>query len=133
MLITLFRYGGKLLAEGEYVTFQYLVVYIAVMQGGMAAGQWLSYAPNIAQATAAANRILASRPPRQGTVEKQVSRKGKDEDKSFEAGVDSDSQRGVRVEFLNVWFRYPTRDAPVLNGLNLTVRTSSHLSTIARC
>ena len=29
--------------------------------------------------------------------------------------------QGVRIELQNVWFRYPTRDVPVLNGLNMTV------------
>jgi ATP-binding cassette, subfamily B (MDR/TAP), member 1 len=34
-----------------------------------------------------------------------------------------DSEKGVKLEFQNVWFRYPTRDAPVLNGLNMVVGT----------
>jgi ATP-binding cassette subfamily B (MDR/TAP) protein 1 len=29
--------------------------------------------------------------------------------------------QGVRIELKNVWFRYPTRDVPVLNGLDMTV------------
>jgi ABC-type multidrug transport system fused ATPase/permease subunit len=29
--------------------------------------------------------------------------------------------QGVRIELKNVWFKYPTRDVPVLNGLNMTV------------
>ena len=29
--------------------------------------------------------------------------------------------QGVRLEFKNVWFRYPTRDVPVLEGLNMIV------------
>ena len=37
---------------------------------------------------------------------------------------DKDDADGVRIDFQNVWFRYPTRDAPVLNGLDLTVRCS---------
>jgi ATP-binding cassette subfamily B (MDR/TAP) protein 1 len=30
--------------------------------------------------------------------------------------------QGVKIEFKDVFFRYPTRDVPVLNGLNMTVR-----------
>ena len=30
----------------EYSSFQYMVVYIAVLQGGLGAGQWLSYGPS---------------------------------------------------------------------------------------
>lgn len=29
--------------------------------------------------------------------------------------------RGVKVELKDVWFRYPTRDVPVLCGLEMTV------------
>jgi ATP-binding cassette, subfamily B (MDR/TAP), member 1 len=36
-------------------------------------------------------------------------------------GEDAEKEDGVKLEFHNVFFRYPTRDAPVLNGLNLTV------------
>jgi ATP-binding cassette, subfamily B (MDR/TAP), member 1 len=30
----------------EYTSFQYMIVYIAVLQGGLGAGQWLSYGPS---------------------------------------------------------------------------------------
>lgn len=33
----------------------------------------------------------------------------------------SNNDRGVRIELRDVWFKYPTRDVPVLNGLNMTV------------
>lgn len=41
---------------------------------------------------------------------------------SLDVGNIGDDDMGVRVEFKNVWFKYPTRDVPVLNGLDLTVR-----------
>jgi ATP-binding cassette, subfamily B (MDR/TAP), member 1 len=31
------------------------------------------------------------------------------------------NSRGVKIELKNVWFQYPTRDVPVLTGLNMTV------------
>lgn len=34
---------------------------------------------------------------------------------------DEKGGRGVRIELKNVWFKYPTRDVPVLQGLNMTV------------
>ncbi|KAI1749736.1 ABC transporter-like protein [Xylaria castorea] len=104
-------YGGTLLISGEYMTFNYLVVYIAVVQGAIGAGQWLSFAPNIAQAAAAANRIQAMRSP----------------DRTGGAGAPldlstiSDDDRGATIELRDVWFRYPTRDVPILNGLNMTI------------
>lgn len=104
-------YGGTLLVSGEYQTFQYLVVYIAVVQGAMGAGQWLSFGPNIAQATAAANRIQAMRS------------KNNDDERGITLNdqVVDEENRGVKVELRDVWFRYPTRDVPILNGLNLTI------------
>ncbi|KAI0403945.1 ABC transporter-like protein [Xylaria palmicola] len=104
-------YGGTLLVTGEYMTFNYLVVYIAVVQGAIGAGQWLSFAPNIAQAAAAANRIQAMRVP----------------DRAAGAGITLnlnnvvEDERGVKIELRDVWFKYPTRDVPVLNGLNMTI------------
>ena len=102
-----------------------MVIYIAIVQGGIGAGQWLSFAPNIAQATAAANRILASRDPEPGDANQNRATK------ADEAGVDDQSQGdgkegGARIEFSDVWFRYPTRDAPVLSGLDLTVSYSPY-------
>ncbi|KAJ2996459.1 hypothetical protein NUW58_g973 [Xylaria curta] len=104
-------YGGTLLISGEYMTFNYLVVYIAVVQGAMGAGQWLSFAPNIAQAAAAANRIQAMRVP------DRIS--GSGTARSLKTAGDND--QGVRIELRDVWFKYPTRDVPVLNGLNMTI------------
>ncbi|KAL7624970.1 hypothetical protein AAE478_004184 [Parahypoxylon ruwenzoriense] len=79
--------------------------------GAMGAGQWLSFGPNIAQATAAANRIQAMRSKAENnehgiTLSDEV--------------VDEDN-RGVKIELQDVWFRYPTRDVPVLSEINLTI------------
>ena len=103
-----FWYGGRLLSTHEYNVVQFFVIYVAIVQGGQAAGQWCSFAPNMAQATAAANRILSLR----------SSAKSKGADSS---AVISDTEGGVKIEFKDVYFRYPSRDVPVFKGLNLTV------------
>lgn len=104
-------YGGQLLGDHEYDPFQYMVIYIAVLQGGMSAGQWLSLGPNISHATAAADRILSMRE--------------EDGDGSFDGDEAvqpaEDEKSGVELEFRNVSFRYPTRSAPVLDSLSLKV------------
>lgn len=41
---------------------------------------------------------------------------------SLDKGDIGDDDMGVKIEFRNVWFKYPTRDVPVLSGLSLTVR-----------
>ena len=40
---------------------------------------------------------------------------------SLDVGNIGENDKGVRIQFQNVWFRYPTRDVPILNGLHLTV------------
>lgn len=68
---------------------------------------------DIADAAAAANRILAMRIP------------GRTERSGVALKLDTlgEDDRGVKIELRDVWFQYPTRDAPVLNGLNMTVST----------
>jgi ATP-binding cassette subfamily B (MDR/TAP) protein 1 len=41
-----FWYGGQLIADGEYSTEQFFVVYIATVFGGEAAGQFFAYTPS---------------------------------------------------------------------------------------
>jgi ATP-binding cassette subfamily B (MDR/TAP) protein 1 len=106
-------YGGQLLASHEYTPFNYLVVYLAVVQGSTTAGQSLSFGPNIAQAFAAATRIRGMRPQAQP-----------DHAESVLYDFDNDAEknsRGVKIELQNVSFSYPTRDVPVLNNLSLTI------------
>jgi ATP-binding cassette, subfamily B (MDR/TAP), member 1 len=40
---------------------------------------------------------------------------------SLDSGNLGENDMGVKIQFHSVWFRYPTRDAPILNGLTLTV------------
>jgi ABC-type multidrug transport system fused ATPase/permease subunit len=49
---------------------------------------------------------------------------------SLDFGNLGEDDKGVRIEFSNVWFRYPTRDIPVLTGLDLTVRLCIVDSTV---
>ncbi|KAJ0119971.1 hypothetical protein J7T55_000821 [Diaporthe amygdali] len=110
--------GTRLLATHEYTPFQYVLVYNAVVQGALATGTWLSFGPNIAAATAAADRVLAAREDHDD-----------DEFSTFNAtsghdeAIDDDSEKGIALDFKNVWFSYPTRpEVPVLKGLDLQVR-----------
>jgi ATP-binding cassette subfamily B (MDR/TAP) protein 1 len=41
-----FWYGGQLIADGEYSTEQFFVVYIAIVFGSEAAGQFFAYTPS---------------------------------------------------------------------------------------
>lgn len=105
-------YGGQLLASHEYDPFQYMVVYIAVLQGGMSAGQWLSFGPNIANATSAAERILCTR--------EDIEHNSPLDDNIILPSTDTEKP-GVELEFKNVSFQYPTRAVSVLSGLDLRI------------
>ncbi|KAL5326565.1 hypothetical protein ACEPPN_004252 [Leptodophora sp. 'Broadleaf-Isolate-01'] len=102
-----FYYGGRLLASREYSTTTFFVVYIAVINGSESAGAFLSFGPNFAQASQAANRILSFRVPT------------KPKDKA--TSELQDTEGGVKIEFQDLWFKYPTRDIPIFTGLNLTI------------
>ncbi|KAF7872412.1 hypothetical protein EAF04_003333 [Stromatinia cepivora] len=106
-------YGGQLLASHEYTPFNYLVVYLAVVQGSTTAGQSLSFGPNVAQAFAAANRIRGMRPETEKEHDSVLY--------DFADANEEKNSRGVKIELRNVSFKYPTRDVPVLNGLDMTI------------
>ncbi len=73
---------------------------------------------DIAQAGVAANRIIDLR-KKEFSDGRLV---------SLDVGDLGSQDGGIRIDFRNVWFRYPTRDVPILNGLNLTVGCLSRAS-----
>ena len=68
---------------------------------------------DIAKASVAASRIIDMRD------------KDREDGKltSLDFGNIGEEDMGVKIQFQNVWFKYPTRDVPILNGLSLTVST----------
>ncbi|KAF2471491.1 lipid A export ATP-binding/permease protein-like protein msbA [Lindgomyces ingoldianus] len=102
-----FWYGGTLLASREYDLISFFVVYMAVVQGAVAAGMWFSFAPNMAQATAAANRLLRMRPPSTSLLPSYTALR--------------DPPGGAGIEFRDVCFTYKSREIPVLQNLNFKV------------
>ena len=112
-----FWYGGQLLGNHEYDVMQFFIIYIAIVQGGQAAGQFLAFGPNIAQATAASNRILGFRGEPEVTYETHDNSKG-----SGTSAADLVKENeGIEVEFRDVAFTYPTRDIPVYKHLSFTI------------
>ncbi|PHH76094.1 hypothetical protein CDD80_1824 [Ophiocordyceps camponoti-rufipedis] len=103
-----FYYGGRLLVSGEIGPLNFLVCLMAAIQSGESAGQGLSFGPNIAQVTAASNRILDLRESRLH------------EKTSTEEAMPG-AQGGVSIELEDVHFSYPTRSVPVFQGLSLSI------------
>ncbi|KAF1930188.1 MDR efflux pump ABC3 [Didymella exigua CBS 183.55] len=120
-------YGGRLLAGSELQPFTFLVVYLAIIQGTLSAGQWLSFGPNFAQVSAAANRIYGMRyrePETEVTPFMHL--------KGFSRWR-LPSQllwKGADIKFHNVWFTYPTRDVAVLQGLDLHIRHGQYAAIV---
>ncbi|KAL1963409.1 hypothetical protein VTN77DRAFT_8425 [Rasamsonia byssochlamydoides] len=116
MALTLW-YGGQLLASREYDPLSFFVIYIAIVQGGQAAGQTFSLAPVFAQATSAANRIFSLR--------HKV-----DQDRASLAAEPLPLQNGAKVELKQVSFKYPTRDAPIFLDLDVTIKSGQFVAFV---
>ena len=114
-----FWYGGQLLASHEYNPVQFFVVYIAIIQGGQGAGQFFSWAPNIAQAKASANRILNLR-----------QRHADETTPSSPAMPTFATDRGASIELQNVTFQYPSRDTPIFRNLSLSIQSGQFIGLV---
>jgi ATP-binding cassette, subfamily B (MDR/TAP), member 1 len=114
-----FWYGGQLLASREYGVMQFILIYVAIVQGGQAVGQFLAFGPNVANATAAANRIVAFRA-------------GSEPDPHHElvSPDDHNHDKGTKLEFRNVAFTYPTRNIPVYKDLSFTIQPGEYVAFV---
>nr|UMZ45324.1 hypothetical protein [Paramyrothecium sp.] len=113
----IFWYGGRLLASREYNILEFFVCFMAMVQGAEAAGQALSYGPNAAQASAAANRIVDLR-------------NSSNRDSHNATGQIPDTESGIKIELRNIYFRYPTRDVPIFAGLDLTINSGQFIALV---
>lgn len=109
-----------MLASHEYTILQFYLIYIAIVQGAQGAGPFLSFAPNIAQATTAANRILDSRNTGEETTLTSVPA----------PLVLKAKKTGAEIELKDVVFRYPTRDAPIYRNLSLTIQSGQFVAFV---
>ncbi|KAJ2907063.1 P-loop containing nucleoside triphosphate hydrolase protein [Zalerion maritima] len=103
-----FWYGAKLMMDGDLEVTNFFVCYMAATQAAEAAGQGFSFGPNAASAKAASNRILGARFTR-------------NKDTHADSESIPNAEGGVKIEFQNVHFRYPTRDVSIFKDLNITI------------
>ncbi|KAI1389238.1 P-loop containing nucleoside triphosphate hydrolase protein [Hypoxylon trugodes] len=114
-----FYYGGRLLSTGEYSLEAFFVCFMAIIQGAEGAATVLANAPSAAQAAMAANRIFdmeESANIDEGETEKSV--------------IIPESDDGIRIEFRDVHFKYPTRDVSVFEGLNLRIEKGQYAALV---
>jgi ATP-binding cassette, subfamily B (MDR/TAP), member 1 len=95
------------MATHEYNVIKFFVIYLAVIHGSQAAGMFFGFAPNIAQAADASNRILSMRQPRD------------DGSKAPLALLPKKAILGI--EFRDVNFTYKSRSTQVLSRMNLKI------------
>jgi ATP-binding cassette, subfamily B (MDR/TAP), member 1 len=113
-----FWYGSRLLAKGEYTTTQFFVIFIAVIFGGQAAGQFFGYSTSLTKAKPAANYILWLRTLKPVIMETEENK---------DNGPSGDGAIGVE----DVEFRYKQRDASrVLRGINMVVPPGSYAACV---
>ena len=115
-----FWYGSRLLANGEYTTTQFFVIFIAVVFGGQAAGQFFGYSTSLTKARPAANYILWLR-----TLKPIIT----ENDQNKDIGPSGDGAIGVE----DVEFRYKQRDASrVLKGISMHIPAGSYAACVVR-
>ncbi|EME44943.1 hypothetical protein DOTSEDRAFT_52355 [Dothistroma septosporum NZE10] len=113
-----FWYGSRLIASGEYTTTQFFVVFIAVVFGGQAAGQFFGYTTSITKAKLAANYILWLR-----TVIPKIGETPENDDK----GPSGDGP----ISFDDVEFRYIQRHASrVLRGISMKIKPGTYAAFV---
>lgn len=118
-----FWYGGKRLVTGEYSLEAFFVCFMAIVQGAEAASQSLAVAPNASQAAAAANRIL-------DVHDSAVTDRSDASENLGKATFKGDSYEGIEIELQHVSFRYPTRDVPIFDGLNLKIEKGQYAALV---
>ncbi|KAI4100432.1 MAG: hypothetical protein LQ339_005493 [Xanthoria mediterranea] len=114
-----FWYGGNLLADGEYTSQQFFIIFIAVLFSGQAAAQLTSYSSSISKAVEAANYIFWLRTLKPTIVETDENR-----DQGPSSGIET-------IDIQDVQFRYKQRMASrVLNGISLTVEPGQSIAFV---
>jgi ATP-binding cassette subfamily B (MDR/TAP) protein 1 len=100
------------------------VALFAIMMGASHAGMAASFGPDVGKAGAAATRIFGIK-----ELPSTIDAVAIDLDVSKKK-IDSMELKG-KIEFRNVWFRYPTRKNDfVLKGLNLTIQPGESVALV---
>ncbi|CAG8395687.1 unnamed protein product [Penicillium salamii] len=103
----IFYYGGHLLTQGEIDNMGFFLCLMAIMNAAEGFGKSLSFGPNAAQAALASSRVHDTR------CSSLQDARGKDHITLQEGGIE--------IELRDIRLRYPTRNTPALDGLNITI------------
>ncbi|KZT73923.1 ste6-like protein [Daedalea quercina L-15889] len=118
VIALIFWYGSRLVADGEFSTFQFFVGLMSSTFSALQAGNVFSFVPDISSAKGAAEDTIAlldSMPDIDA--------------ESKEGEIPTDVQGHIRFE--NVHFRYPSRPGVrVLRDLNLEVEPGTYVALV---
>ncbi|KAE8363740.1 P-loop containing nucleoside triphosphate hydrolase protein [Aspergillus caelatus] len=125
-----FWYGGTLIANHEYSTFQVYICFVALISGSQIAGSIFTFAPEASKAMHAAKDlrgIMDLRP----TINKMQRDPATQVPEQNARSEKSQSAKAVRIEFQNVSFTYPSRPGRVaLDNLTITVEPGQTLALV---
>lgn len=113
-----FWYGSTLIASGEYSVGQFFRIYIAVVFGGQAAGQFFGYTTSMTKARPAANYILWLR-----TLKSKI---GENSDNRYQGPPNSDAP----IDVDSVQFSYRQRKARVLRGIDMNITPGTYAACV---
>ncbi|KAH8125763.1 multidrug resistance protein 1, 2, 3 [Trichoderma asperelloides] len=117
-----FWYGGTLIADEEYTTFQFYIYFVSLISGSQIAGSIFTFAPDASKAMHASDelqRILNARP---SINNKAWSRPSADETQLKEK-QNLETSSTCQIHFDNVPFAYPSRpNRRALDGLSVTIK-----------
>ena len=128
----MFYGGGEVLKASKNESGQYTInpenvfcAIFAILFGASQAGMAASYGPDMGKATAAAGRVFKII-----EHESEINAIDIDNNEKVYKRLNIDDVKG-KIEFRNVWFRYPTRlEDFVLRGLNITVNPAESVALV---
>lgn len=109
-----FWYGGKLVARGEYDILQFFICFSETLFGAQAAGAILSFAPEVGTGRSSAE-----------SFKRLIESKGVD----LDSGEKKNVVKGT-LEFRDVYFHYPERQTPVLQGLSFEAKVGQFTAIV---
>ncbi|TVY71496.1 Sophorolipid transporter [Lachnellula suecica] len=113
-----FWYGGNLLGNKLLTSYEYFVVFIAIVAGGEGAGEFFASTNSIVKARSAANHILHLR-----SIVPLIN--------STAGTVLPEVWEGEEIKFQDVSFHYSTRSQiPVLENFNLSVQHGQNIAIV---
>ena len=113
-----FWYGSRLIADGEYSTTQFFVIFIAVIFGGQGTAQFFSYTTSITKAKVGANYLFWLR-----TIRAEI----REDDNNRDRAPSGEGPIGVE----DIEFRYKQRDAArVLRGISMKIEPGTYAAVV---